>query len=277
MDKAPQKGRLVVFAGQGRVRFWSCGDCFFDRPFPPSGPMDSNKPNSAPSRLPQIIVVVVAAVAAVAIARRDPGLTSEPAKPAYEMLAYLDGRVGVQENQKDVRCWSSFNKLQMFITNCEISEEAKSERIEQHMRLIQSIYDEAAKSAPGKKLISAPAVAAVLRTRFPKLDTAEGTQFNLGGGTPTLVVAEALKDYSDTIEPWRLLQTWASRQTDNKGKWKLNAQFNDEGLNELYEFFRAYDLALLRKAREHAMERKLGQIDAEAIAAAFAANPPKDR
>jgi hypothetical protein len=239
--------------------------------------MDSNKPNSAPSRLPQIIVVVVAAVAAVAIARRDPGLTSEPAKPAYEMLAYLDGRVGVQENQKDVRCWSSFNKLQMFITNCEISEEAKSERIEQHMRLIQSIYDEAAKSAPGKKLISAPAVAAVLRTRFPKLDTAEGTQFNLGGGTPTLVVAEALKDYSDTIEPWRLLQTWASRQTDNKGKWKLNAQFNDEGLNELYEFFRAYDLALLRKAREHAMERKLGQIDAEAIAAAFAANPPKDR
>ena len=55
--------------------------------------------------------------------------------------AYLDGRVGVQENQKNVRCWSSFNKLQeMFITNCEISEEAKSERIEKHMRLIRSIW-----------------------------------------------------------------------------------------------------------------------------------------
>ena len=246
----------------------------------PSDPMDSNTPNVAPSRLPQIVVVVVAVVAAVAIARRDPGPTSETAKPAktaYEMLVYLDGRVGVQENQKDVRCWSSFNKLQMFITNCEISEEAKSERIEQHMRLIQSIYDEAAESAPAKNLISASAVAAILRMRFPKVDTAEGTQFNLGGETPTLVVAESLKDYSDTIEPWRLLQTWASRQVDGKGNWKLSAQFDEEALKELYEFFRAYDLALLHKAREHAMERKLGQIDAEAIAAAFAANPPKDR
>ena len=240
--------------------------------------MDSNHPAAAPNRLPQIIVVVVAAVAAVAIARRGPDTTiSEPAKPAYEMLAYLDGRVGVQENQKDVRCWSSFNKLQMFITNCEISEEAKSERIEQHMRLIQSLFDEASKHAPDKKLISGPAVVTVLRTRFPKVDTAEGTQFNLGSGTPTLVVAEAIKDYSDTIEPWRLLQTWASRQVDNKGKWKREAQFDEEALKELYEFLRAYDLALLRKARAHAMERKLGHIDAEAVAAAFAANPPKNR
>jgi len=54
--------------------------------------------------------------------------------------AYLDGRVGVQENQKNVCCWNSFNKIQMFITNCEISEEAKSERIEKHMHLIRSIW-----------------------------------------------------------------------------------------------------------------------------------------
>ena len=239
--------------------------------------MHSSKPTTAASRLPQIIVVVVAAIAAVAIARRGPEATSEPAKPAYAMLAYLDGRVGLQENQKDVRCWSSFNKLQMFITNCEISEEAKSERIEQHMRLIQSLFDESAKRTSGKRLISATAVAAVLRLRFPQVDTAEGTQFNMGSGTPALVVTDALKDYSDTIEPWRLLQTWASRQVDNKGKWKREAQFDEEALKELYEFFRAYDLALLRKAREHAIERKLGHIDAAAVAAAFAANPPKNR
>ena len=239
--------------------------------------MHSGKPTTAASRLPQIIVVVVAAIAAVAIARRGPEATSEPAKPEYEMLAYLDGRVGLQENQKDVRCWSSFNKLQMFITNCEISEEAKSERIEQHMRLIQSIFGGSAKRVPTKKLIPATAVAAVLRARFPQVDTALGTQFNMGSGTPTLVVADALKDYSDTIEPWRLLQTWASRQVDSQGKWKPEAQFDEGALKELYEFFRAYDLALLRKARENAIERKLGHIDAAAVAAAFAANPPKNR
>ena len=239
--------------------------------------MDSSKPTTATSRLPQIIIVVVAAIAAVAIARRGLEATSEPAKPAYAMLAYLDGRVGLQENQKDVRCWSSFNKLQMFITNCEISEEAKSERIEQHMRLIQSLFDESAKRAPGKRLIPAAAVAAVLRLRFPQVDTALGTQFNMGSGTPTLVVADALKDYSDTIEPWRLLQTWASRQVDSRGKWKPKTEFDEGALKELYEFFRAYDLALLRKARENAIERKLGHIDADAVAAAFAANPPKNR
>lgn len=239
--------------------------------------MDSNSSANSSNRLPQIIVILVAVMAALTIVRRAPDTTSQSPGPPYEMLTYLDDRVGVQENQKDVRCWSSFNKLQMFITNCEISEEAKSERIEQHMRLIESLYNEASQRVPEKELITATIIDEILRVRFPQVDTTEGTQFNLGDGSSTLVVAEAIKDYSDTIEPWRLLQTWASHQVDNEGKWKRDTQFGEGALKELYEFFRAYDLALLRKAREHAMERKLGHIDAEAVAAAFAANPPKNR
>jgi len=239
--------------------------------------MDSNSSANSSNRLPQIIVILVAVMVALTIVRRAPDTTSQSPGPPYEMLTYLDDRVGVQENQKDVRCWSSFNKLQMFITNCEISEEAKSERIEQHMRLIESLYNEASQRVPEKELITATIIDEILRVRFPQVDTAKGTQFNLGDGSSTLVVAEAIKDYSDTIEPWRLLQTWASHQVDNEGKWKRDTQFGEGALKELYEFFRAYDLALLRKAREHAMERKLGHIDAEAVAAAFAANPPKNR
>jgi len=239
--------------------------------------MDSNSSANSSNRSPQIIVILVAVMVALTIVRRAPDTTSQSPGPPYEMLTYLDDRVGVQENQKDVRCWSSFNKLQMFITNCEISEEAKSERIEQHMRLIESLYNEASQRVPEKELITATIIDEILRVRFPQVDTAKGTQFNLGDGSSTLVVAEAIKDYSDTIEPWRLLQTWASHQVDNEGKWKRDTQFGEGALKELYEFFRAYDLALLRKAREHAMERKLGHIDAEAVAAAFAANPPKNR
>ena len=181
--------------------------------------------------------------------------------------------MGVQEDKKDVRCWSSFNKLQMFITNCEIEEDAKAERIDQHMRLIQSIYDAAAAKLCCADYIDKDTVEDLLVERFPTAQSGDGLGFNLGGVNPTLVGVEALRDYSDTIEPWRLLQTWASRQLDNNGQFKFQKQFDEAALHQLFEFFRAYDLAMLRKARDHAMERKLTKIDAEAIAAAFNTEP----
>jgi len=248
--------------------------------------MNQEQRESTSGRIPQIIVVMLAAAIAVTvvISRRTPETDSgtdvsaeadttdmpgAATEPAYDMLAYLDRRVGLQETRKDVRCWSSFNKLQMFITNCEISEDAKSERIEQHMRLIESLYQEACSRVPEQASISADAVSAELQARFPQTHTDEGTQFRFNGGRPTLVIAEALKDYSDTIEPWRLLQTWTSRRIDENGELRLDKQFNEDALLVLYDFFRAYDLALLQKAREHAMKRKQGHIDAEAVAAAF--------
>jgi hypothetical protein len=160
------------------------------------------------------------------------------------MLAYLDDRVGVQENNKDVRCWSSCNKFLMFATNCEISEDAKTTRIQQPMRLIQSLCDETAKRVPGQKLIPASAVKAEAGERFPRKDSELGAQFTFGGSSLLMVDAEVLKDYSDTIEPWRLLQTWASHQIDARGRWQLEAQFDQEALRDLYEFFKRYDLTM---------------------------------
>ncbi len=223
-------------------------------------------------RLLQAVVLAGAAVVAVLIARSGPenqAPKTEPPAPTFQMLAYLDARVSTQEDNKDVRCWSSFNKLQMFITHCEISEDAKAERIRQHMELIQSLYDAAAGKAGDAGLIPADAVQAVLDQRFPKVDAAEGTRFQIGGLTPTLVGEEALKDYSDTIEPWRLLQAWSHSQLDAQGGWSLAAQFDESALQVLYRFFRAFDLAMLQNARDHALDRKLSRIDAEAIAAAF--------
>jgi len=237
--------------------------------------MKTDEPISAPSRLPQVAVLAVAAVAAVLIARGGSGkFNAAASKPApYDMLAYLDERVGVQENRKDVRCLSSQNKFLMFVTNCEFSEAAKTERIEQHMRLIQTLYDQTALRAPGQKLIPAAAVKAELNERFPRVDSAEGAQFTLIGSGLIKVEAEALKDYSDTIEPWRLLQTWATLHVDAKGKLQLNVQFDEEALRELYTFFRAFDLAMLRQARNDAFDRKRTKIDAEAIRAAFESWP----
>ena len=229
---------------------------------------------------PQILTVIIAAVAAVVIVKSPSQAASnekptpapqakQPAEP-FTQMGYLDQRVGRQEDEKDVRCWSSFNKLQMFITNCEISEDAKTERIQQHMALIQKIYDASVAHAEGKKLIPLESVRSVLAKEFPSTKADSGSP-NYSFGALTINLTEALRDYSDTIEPWRLMQTWSTRQLDNTGQWLLDAEFDKAALNELFLFLRGYDLALLRKARTNAIDRKQNLIDAEAIRAAFTA------
>ena len=196
----------------------------------------------------QIGLIIAAVIAAIVILW--PGAAEEPpSDKTYSMLHYLDQRVGVQEDERDVRCWSSFNKLQMFITECEISEDAKSVRIEEHMRLIQSLWEAADDKQQDGEYLQAATVEEVVSEKYPHVDTADGVQFDLGDTQPVLVVADAIRDYSDTIEPWRLLQTWVTRQLDKEGNLKLSRQFNEEALQVLYRFLRAYDLAVLQHAR----------------------------
>ncbi len=227
----------------------------------------------------QILLVMAALFVAVVIIQLPPrAIPAKPPTPApFDMLAFLDKRVAVQENEKDVRCWSSFNKLQMFITQSEISQEAKVERIEQHMRLIDSIWADARKKTGQEPLIGLDAVKAVLNERYPHVDTSEGTKFYLGqAARPIVVMVESLKDYSDTIEPWRLLQTWAALQTGDKGTLDGSPPFDEHALQELYRFFRSYDLAMLQHARRIAGDNKLSSIDKASITAAFdAAVVPK--
>ncbi len=213
----------------------------------------------------QAAVMVSAIFAAIAIVRSAPELP--PA--SFNMLGYLDKQVGQKENRKDVRCWSSFNKLGMFLTGCEIDEAAKSERIEQHMKLIQSLWETAREQSNGMDTIPAKAISQVLKDRFPQATGGTGVSFQFGGGAPTLVMADALRDYDDTIEPWRLLQTWASHNIGEHGWFASPQPFSEEALAVMYSFLKAFDLAVQREARRVAVERQLAGIDAEAMAAAF--------
>jgi hypothetical protein len=213
----------------------------------------------------QAVVMVSAIFAAIAIVRSAPELP--PA--SFNMLGYLDKQVGQKENRKDVRCWSSFNKLGMFLTGCEIDEAAKSERIEQHMKLIQSLWAASREQSNGMDTIPAKAISQVLKDRFPQATGGTGVSFQFGGGAPTLVMADALRDYDDTIEPWRLLQTWASHNIGEHGWFASPQPFSEEALAVMYSFLKAFDLAVQREARRVAVERQLAGIDAEAMAAAF--------
>jgi hypothetical protein len=244
-----------------------CGAHFRPEPLEKHAMPDSG---SAPTHAHfkwQAATVAVALVAAITIVR---SASPPPPPPAeYEMLAYLDERVGQKENRKDVRCWSSFNKLGMFITGCEIDEPAKSERIEQHMKLIQSLWETARAKSTGADIIPAAVVSGVLKERFPHAADVDGVSFQFGGGAPTLVMADELRDYDDTIEPWRLLQTWASRNLDERGRFAPTPVFGVEALKVMYNFLKSYDLAVQREARRVAMERREAGIGAEAMAAAF--------
>ena len=213
----------------------------------------------------QAVVMVSAIFAAIAIVRSAPELP--PA--SFNMLGYLDKQVGQKENRKDVRCWSSFNKLGMFLTGCEIDEAAKSERIEQHMKLIQSLWAASREQSNGMDTIPAKAISQVLKDRFPQATGGTGVSFQFGGGAPTLVMADALRDYDDTIEPWRLLQTWASHNIGEHGWFASPQPFSEEALAVMCSFLKAFDLAVQREARRVAVERQLAGIDAEAMAAAF--------
>ena len=79
-------------------------------------------------------------------------------------------------------------------------------------------------------------------------------------------------DYSDTIEAWRLLQTWAARRTDESGQMTLAPPFSEKALTAFHDFLLVYDIAVLRHARAIASERKLPKVDAESMNLAFSAD-----
>lgn len=220
-------------------------------------------------RLTQVVLVLSAtAVAAYIVADRD-----DPTSPnvGFDMLGYLDSRVAAQEDEKDVRCWSSFCKLQMFVAGAPIDEDAVAARIEEHRQLIESIWQQASREHVDGPVISAAAVKDVLRRRFPHVDDdVQGTTFVLEGITgPIQIGSEELTDYSDTIEPWRLLQAWASSHTDDAGRLALSPSLDEEALVALYNFLKVYDLAILKHARTIAREHKLAVVDEPTMVAAF--------
>jgi hypothetical protein len=218
-------------------------------------------------RLVPTIIVIAAALVAMLIVARPPN----PTEPSFDMLAYLDAQVANQENNKDVRCWSSTCKLQMFLTGAEIGPQAIAVRIQAHTDLIDSVYREAVTEHAAASVLGVDAVQSILNRRFPHdRDAAGGVKFVLDGARdPINILPAALSDYSDTIEPWRLLHNWAWRHTDAHGSLTLRPGFDQEALHVLCDFLKSYDLAVLQHARQIARAEKLAIIDSSAMKKAF--------
>lgn len=217
----------------------------------------------------QFVIVLVALVVAIYLVTGSESVSVT--SPQFDMLSYLDSRVAAQEDVKDVRCWSSFCKLQMFLIGAPIDDEAVGVRIEKHMELIESIWEDVGSAKPDQRVIGPDDVSTVLVRRFPyQYDALTGAMFELEGvAEPIYVGSEAIKDYSDTIEPWRLLQTWASQHTNASGGLTLSPPLDKEALHFLSNFLRIYDLTILKHARAIAEEKKLAAVDASSMSEAF--------
>jgi len=238
-----------------------------------SRPAGGTSPEAGPvarGRLTRVVVIVAALLVSAYIVTGSKTTLVE-APPTFDMLAYLDQQVAVQEDAKDVRCWSSFCKLQMFITGATIDEDAAAVRVEKHMELIESIWDEARRGEPDALFVGEESVSTVLARRFPhRYEETKGASFLFSGDDRTILIdAASLQDYSDTIEPWRLLQAWASRQTDASGRLTKTPPFNESALKQMYEFLRKYDLAILKHARLIAEKNKKSGVDASSMEEGF--------
>ena len=211
-----------------------------------------------------VAIIGVAVGIRVYLNTRDP-LTS------FDMLAYIDGRIARQEDEKDVRCWSSVSKLQMFLADAPIAPTARAIRIEGHRQLIQSLWHEAQARSDGDNLIDGETVAEIIARRFPMERDPTGTvRCSLDSPPGVLFVGPAdYKDYNDTIEPWRLLQSWTLQHTDDSGRVTLDPPFSQEALDEIKEFLLVYDIMVMRYAKHLARERRRQTIDDDAMKEAF--------
>ncbi len=199
---------------------------------------------------------------------------SEP--DGYEMLDYLDQKIACQEDVKDVRCWSSVSKFQMFAAGASIEHEALGVRIEEYDKFIDSIWTEASNEKTDQ--ISKSRLLEVLMKRFPhEIDSeTKAVSFKFPNQQGSIMVLDDLiVDYSDTIEAWRLLQSWAARRTDRTGQLIVEPVFSQPAIDAFRDFLVAFDIALLRKAAEIANSRKLSIVDAASMKLAFNGEPPK--
>ena len=223
-------------------------------------------------RFLQIAAVMAVAIFAVIQIMPNSAVTESTApSPAkkFDMLVYLDEKIAAQECVKDVRCWSSVSKLQMFAAGAPIEHDALAVRIESYNDLLDSIWGEAAEQTADE--ISAQRLVQVLKGTFPGSGDEWDKFAFLKSDEQELVMNDLVTDYSDTIESWRIIQSWVARKVDRNGKVNISPPFSQSALDEFQKFLIKFDIALLRHAKDVAEQNRKSVVDAESMRLAFAA------
>jgi len=227
-------------------------------------------------RLFQIAIVVGALIFGIYLvqsgAKEEAPLPPPAAteSPSMVMLQTIEGEIAKQEDIKDVRCWSSVNKIQTFISGMPVELEANGQRVERYVELIEEVWQASSESKVGPE-IESDVLVSVLKSKFPaNVTVAEEVAFEFGSEFGSLKdLNDSMKDYRDTIESWRLLQSWALRKASQESSSENETPFSSMSILQFREFLVAFDLGLLKACKSVAMERKLGSIDSKTVDIAF--------
>lgn len=230
----------------------------------------------------QIALLLIALVVGFILLRQPPAPPKETADAAVEapsavMLRFVESQISDQEDVKDVRCWSSVNKIQTFLSGMPVELDAIGHRVERYVALIDEIWLAANEDRAGSAEVEIEEAVflQVLKAKFPKhVVVSDGkTSFEFEERFESLkILDDSLKDYGDTIESWRLLQSWALRkESQNPGGENVEGRipFSDKSLTQFRDFLVVFDIALLKTSKDVAMERKIGSVDVESMNIAF--------
>ena len=196
---------------------------------------------------------------------------SSIANETFDLLKFLESEIQKQEDKKDVRCWSSVRKLQMYLTQMPISSRAIAVRIRFHKKIIDGIFTKA--NINGDKNLSLDTLNKIIKKNYPYItDKTSSTIFKIKEKNFFRVIKikkDDLKDYKDTIEKWRLLQSWAFNKSVTTKDSKKNLGITKNAALKLKEFLPLFDLALMKYAREIALAKKSESINKDIMEEAF--------
>ena len=157
----------------------------------------------------------------------------------------------------------------MFAAGAPIEHDALAVRIESYNDLLDSIWGEAAEQTADE--ISAQRLVQVLKGTFPGSGDEWDKFAFLKSDEQELVMNDLVTDYSDTIESWRIIQSWVARKVDRNGTVNISPPFSQSALDEFQKFLIKFDIALLRHAKDVAEQNRKSVVDAESMRLAFAA------
>ena len=176
-----------------------------------------------------------------------------------DFLAELNQQASQLEESRDVKCWTSFKRLETFIAGCQLSPESTHLKTEVVQNYFDQIWAEADRSTTKDSIIDAAPFTRTVR-RFVPWETDSVLEYRVTFPDREIVVKfQDVENFRSTVEPIRLLQSLTTKLHDNKEQRKV---FSPTAIHSATEFIALLSTIVLRESYAVAVEHQHHQIEA---------------
>ncbi len=197
---------------------------------------------------------------------KSPGRISQPANESLrKTIAHLDAQATNLEDQKDVKCWTSFKLLETFIAGCQLAPETTHLKTEVVVNYLDQVWARADRAAGDRPSIDAETFQRTIQQSVP-WETDRLLEYRVK--FPERVVRirhQDVENYLSTVEPIRLLRSLAGRIAEDEPQRKgLSA----DAIREASELAALLSTLVLGEANAVAREHQHQQVkDADVLEA----------